>query len=677
MGRQRGPSIVSETSTEVGGGGPRPGATPRRGRGQVSFAKLTLAGARLARAVSLDLGPSLLLGAFTLTAAGCEKCNRDHPYTPIQVDAAEGQSTVSALPSAAPSGSSASPESAHPILQQWVEARRLEPPVGRFDVAGRSLELPTGMVAELSLERPTAIATDGKLDALVWVRPDGSAKDYAGPLGELWYFPAAADARRLWKLPDFVPGGDSCRLESRLVGQGEAFAWLTLRSVCSGSLPQRTPTEAIAYVNPTLPQPILLGLRVAEPAVGESVETTPLYRDRDGDGLEDLTLSFQMTVAQSGKKATFELAWLSRAAGIAQDPTALRESLKPTLTDLETRSTKKGSFVEVQAELEALRRLVSHVCQQAGTPRIWNAAGDPLKCPGLPELHATLSRIDIQSATTQNDVLAALHAYAVATSELGGIATAERESLRKRIVKLTAQVSPALPVTATVRPKIVKGAVHYSPLRFEADGTLLVITERSTVERQRLDGSSSDANHSPSDDADAGTVVAPWPLEVTARNGRRFTGVIPACDRSELLLAYTNPSGGLEPLVPTRLLAPRPGVCRNPREWPLQIAPIAWSDEQPSAIIDNACLDSRGPNICQTPSKLGEVVPGSPRSPDGRWLVVPSSVGPVVFGGKKPELWSNGALTDRALLDCTVSNGGQAIACISEGRLLLVPRATP
>jgi hypothetical protein len=57
-------------------------------------------------------------------------------------------------------------------------------------------------------------------------------------------------------------------------------------------------------------------------------------------------------------------------------------------------------------------------------------------------------------------------------------------------------------------------------------------------------------------------------------------------------------------------------------------------------------------------------------------LIVASPIGPIVFGGDKPERWSNGLYDGKPLSDCVVSDGASAIACIQDNRLLFVPRAT-
>jgi hypothetical protein len=49
---------------------------------------------------------------------------------------------------------------------------------------------------------------------------------------------------------------------------------------------------------------------------------------------------------------------------------------------------------------------------------------------------------------------------------------------------------------------------------------------------------------------------------------------------------------------------------------------------------------------------------------------VASVLGPVVFGGNRPERWENAAFEGAPLSDCVVSNDASAIACIQQGKVL-------
>src|ERR1051326_9156180 len=91
-----------------------------------------------------------------------------------------------------------------------------------------------------------------------------------------------------------------------------------------------------------------------------------------------------------------------------------------------------------------------------------------------------------------------------------------------------------------------------SPLAFEADGSLLVITRDGVTRIHLPEGRSEDAAEG----------VDPWPLTVGSGADPRWTGVGLPCDRSEVVLLLSDPAGTPIPSRPIRLLSPRPGPCR-------------------------------------------------------------------------------------------------------------------
>jgi hypothetical protein len=601
----------------------------------------------------------LSLGLLPTLFAACNSCGKDRPYVPFPVDSAIPNPTEAPLASAVPSANPVTvPE---PIL--LTEARRIEPPTGRIEVEGRTIEVPKNSVVDWSLEQD--FNGDGKMDVLVWSRPEKVDERYEGALAELWFFPTGADAKVIYRLPGWLPSGPGCTIEPHLQGLPEGSAWLDVQSRCSASLPQRTPTRLLAWFTPSQSKSLILGLRVAEPLEGESLTISPKLGDRDGDGRPDFALSFEMAYAATATTARVEFGWLDRAAGASLDDGHFNTSLEPTFRAWESKLGKKTTGTGLGRETETLRRLLHHLCQQSATSRVWDIQGDPLRCPNLQRLSARLGRIEIKSAFLSNDIGLALRSFSYTNHWLGELPSVERESLRKLFDKQLSIVKPQLPVTVSVKPKPGNGQLRYSPLRFDENGTLTLITEANTLARVGLDGTSTPI------ETDAET---PWPLEVTAADGRKWVSVVPACDRAEMLLAATLPNGSYAPLTPLSLLAPRPGVCRNPANWPTPVAPIAWNDATPTAVVDGICLSLQGSSVCQTPAKLGPVKPGSPRSPDGRRLVFVSALGPIVYGGGKPERWDSPEFDVNSLTDCVVSNEARSIACIQRGKVVLVTR---
>ena len=331
------PLCVTPVRTESPSGGPllrRRRAKPSPTKGP--FARLADLKGPFARRTNLNASLLLALGLTALGNTACDSCNRDRPYIPFQVDSAIPAPTTDA--SVTPTPSAAVPAVAEPLL--LTEARHLEPPGGRLELAGRALELPKKMLAEWSLEQD--FTGDGQLDALVITRPETLDKDYPGPLAELWFYPTGADAKLLWSLPGWVPSGQGCTLVPHLQGLANGYAWLEVRANCQGSLQQRTPTRLLALFAPSSTRPMVLGLRVAEPSAGESLTISPKVTDRDGDGRFDPALSFEMTVTETNVTAKADLGWLDRAAGASADDNYFSTSLEPSLLAWEAKLGKKA-----------------------------------------------------------------------------------------------------------------------------------------------------------------------------------------------------------------------------------------------------------------------------------------------------------------------------------------------
>ena len=142
--------------------------------------------------------------------------------------------------------------------------------------------------------------------------------------------------------------------------------------------------------------------------------------------------------------------------------------------------------------------------------------------------------------------------------------------------------------------------------------------------------------------------------------------------RSEILLVESDPSGTPLPSHPTSIVAPRPGPCRAHATVPTpDVTPLEWTTARQAGLI--------GGNLFGAAS-LSELAPsaprGTPRSADGKSLVVPWSKGLLVLSNGKPETWT--VSTWPALTDCVVANQAAAVACVrGERAILFQPDAAP
>jgi hypothetical protein len=307
--------------------------------------------------------------------------------------------------------------------------------------------------------------------------------------------------------------------------------------------------------------------------------------------------------------------------------------------------TVAGDVVE---NVATLRRLMAAMCAEGATPRVLDADANPLACGPLAGVVDALSTAEVTAELARGHVL---DAFGVLTRD-GWYFGKTSEGARKKLERqLFDAVTPATAVVKTLEPRPrLERSPRLSPLAFETSGKLLVITAGGVV-RTEPDGSSP----TPLPDA-----APPRSLDVLAAPGQRFSGAIYACDRSEVMLGLE----GVPPLV-TTLLSPRPGACGH--------APFFASDVPPILASGGGHVSTVvGGTAVGTPDTAAPAA-GSARSPNGRFVVVPTAYG-LLIDGPSQKLVNLGTAVPSplALTDCVVDDSGKAAACVHKGQTLLV-----
>jgi hypothetical protein len=168
-------------------------------------------------------------------------------------------------------------------------------------------------------------------------------------------------------------------------------------------------------------------------------------------------------------------------------------------------------------------------------------------------------------------------------------------------------------------------------------------------------------------DPDGGTPL--WQLEVAGGTGTRLSGVAHACDRSELLVLLSDAAGAPQAPVVTTLLAARPASCGGRSAGPtVALAPLGFDGPAPALLIAGA------PSLSGDLKALSSLPAlGTPRSPDGKLLVLPTALG-LFVGGERRELWQLSKLKEHAdpskLTDCVVQNDAKSVACVEGGKVV-------
>jgi hypothetical protein len=582
---------------------------------------------RLERAITLLL--------VTLGISACEGCQKDKPYNPFGV--------TSSLPEPV--------DSAPPVTSAKPEPGKYRPAVVA-PAGSRKLKM-----GELVLDAPPRYLFDRALvlgegetqRAVAWVKAEPEARDV--PPGALVTFAATGERKQVSALPAFVPSAPGCTHTTRLVQSGPASVLVDTTATCSTPLVARVPIEAVSVISSTNSRPEVLALRLAAAAPNETLAVDADSSDRDNDGREDVRVTLTLA-GPEGAKASASFVFLDRAAGVSRDAAEPRASL---LAAAKAILSKAGP--SSVAEIDAMRRLMSSMCAEGGTPRVFDSEGSPLRCGDLGAVVDALARAEVLARLAAKDALGAVSVLSRSDWYFKKLSTDAEKSISKEVGKRLLAVTPAASALSA-RPKNAKGP-HFSPLWFEPDGSLLVVTDTG-VTRVSRDGGSETAL-----DADAG--AGAWPLDVVDPSGRRLSGSLCSCDSSELALATTDAAGSIQPGLPTRLLAPRPGGCKGRFTCPDPV-PISASADGFSALVAGALVE---------PKKLGHALPspGSARSPDGKWLVATTPLGLVVTGAAQ-ELWKlpEAPVDARHAHDCVVANDRAAVACVADSRAVLLKR---
>ena len=607
-----------------------------------------------------------LLGAASLLALtpGCDGCGTQKPYTPFGV--------ASALPTPpAPSAGEGSIPAESALADAGVsgfavrKAELVPGAPGAWQGPGLSLNAPEGR--RFALVLPADFDGDGQPDAMAWLVPGAEAEN-ASP-GELWFFPGSAAARKLADLPSFVPSSADCTLVTSLNQTGERSATLDAAATCTTQFIARTATRALLVVAPNVERPVLLLLRASLPAPEESFELSVDSTDQDHDGRDDVRLTMSLRGASTGEPASAEMIWLDRAAGASRSANEPATSLFRLASKLAARARLKRGASSVIERVGATRRLLSSLCAEGGVPRLFDEDGVPFRCGNLSRVVDSLAATEAQAALTEGDVLTAFSVLNRDGWYFGKSSSPQRKAIERDLRKAVGKFELGTPLIAHAQPAVPK-LPHYSPLWFESDGALLIrgatVTTRISADRTSEEAVSAEAG------------VPSWPLDLALESGERVLGGVHACDRSELLLTESDAQHPILPPIPTRLLAARPASCTGRGAGPsVSIAPIRFDENGLEALINGARVltSSNGKKL-----ELGLPRMGTPLSPDGRWLVAPSSLGLLLIGDRN-EVWQLGKGDEHAdasrFSDCVVANDARAVACIDGGRAVLFERPRP
>ena len=608
---------------------------------------------------SYALTIGLLVGLLGGVSA-CDGCGSNKPYTPFGVASGLPNAEVPAPPSPELGGAAAGGTSG-------FSAHKAElVPAAPESWQGSGLSLSAPLTLRFAQVLPADFDGDQKLDALAWLVPAPNEKN-AAP-GELWYFPNGAAAKKLAALPGFVPSSADCTLSTTLTQTGASSATLDVSAVCTTQLIARAPVRALLVVSPRVEHPVLLTLRAASAAPDESLSFAVDSSDQDRDGRDDVKLTVSVAAQGVSEPASADLVWLDRAAGASRSSSEPSASLLRLAgrVGLHARGKRGGDAIE---RVGSVLRLLSSLCAEGGVARVFDEDGVPPRCGDLSRVVDSLMMSEVLASLAQGETL---NAFAVLRKDgwyFSKLSNAQRKAIERELSRAVSKFDADAPLTARAQPSVPQ-LPHYSPLWFETDGALL-IQGASGVTRLASNRATEEAVS-----AEAGTPS--WSLDLALPNGQRVIGAVHACDRSELLFNESDAQHPLLPALASHMLAARPASCNGHGTGPaVSIAPLSFDESGLDALVAGARI-----SVAPSGKKplAGLPAMGTPRSPDGRWLVVPSALGLLVVGDRK-ELWQTDKLQDHAdalhFSDCVVANDAHAVACIDSGRAIVFERPKP
>lgn len=535
----------------------------------------------------------LLLGGFWLAGAVLGGCREDKPYSPFRV--------TSSLPTEPPA----------PPTEAGQPEAALEPPAPPPALTLRPTGLPARWRAfdrELVAPKGTGFAGAVELEStlIAWVLPHA---DESGKAPDATHIDKARRSsgayvvgdsgrvdRKLAEIPDFLPTGVGCQLSLAELSGRTGRVVARVQATCQSRLLPGTPTGAFLVLDPSVERPVLL-LRTSEPSPGETLGLDATFDDLDADGRPDVSVAVALR-APSGSTATHSIGFLTRATGLSRLADSPGQEIEAQAKKLATAILRKKEREAALGDIDALRRFVLEICQEAGGRVLADERGRALSCGSVKGALDRLTGAAIEAYLFRDEWWKAFGEYARAHHFLGEPSRAERSAWASLLARKT---RVRILTRAASVPLAVGLNVPYpyaSPLRFDASGRLFALSASGDV--VLLDPPPPGPNvptdpesATPPAPLDASEVPAqqpspgPWPLRPRSRDGRLLSAVVPSCDRAEIQLAFGGEPSEARPSNPPQssplqsavlsLLAPRP--CKGLSTTPLVAEPIIWNGD--------------------------------------------------------------------------------------------------
>ncbi len=597
--------------------------------------------------------PRLLLLTIALMLGGCRGCKNDHPYVPYAIgDGAPDDADTSKLVVASDDDGGA-------FLEQPAEKAPAN--ATQWQIGGLKVDAPTGSVFELGLAKD--LDGDGAADVIAITR----AAEKSSDPGTLVFYKSTAQglAPSLTAIATGpLPGDIRCSVVRRLAQVGKRSVLIELTSKCP-VVSSHDPSRWVAVVAFTPAPRVHFSASVVDPPGAPSLFFNVEGSDRDGDGIDDV--SVRVSIEGGGApmeplpRTTAVLGWFDRPAGMSRNSDDPDGSLRSLAGVAQALAGKIKDAPSVPPRVRAIRALYSALCNDGGAPRLTRVLGDSALSCGSSRALEEAGLAEVRAYATMGDALLATTSLARAQ-----IAPATKTANRTKDGETWILQAAPLAVATSVRqvaavPLIERGRQPaWGALAFESSGKLLVRTAAGVVRMDPDTGDEGDARD-----------VAPWSMAVVSPDGgSRFIEAYNACDGVLLHATLAPTADGDMADVDLPIFPVLGSHCATAKGEPVGAIPIAWGAGGLETIVDGfpVLVSASGrASVLQSPMNQ-PVSLGSPRSPDGKTLIVATPLGLVVRGFRTRMLRAaefDGAYGE--LRDCGVSDDGLRAACVRAG----------
>jgi hypothetical protein len=610
-------------------------------------------------------GRTLSASLAVVALAGCRGCYESHPYVPYAI--ANDASLSGASPGPSASGRDADSKApSNDAGDSFAEEPAIVAPPGaaHWSVGGVTLDAPDGQVIFAAIVGD--FDGDGASDAFALL----GAPDGADPGDLAFYRAGASPGGGLAVASTFAPPtlarGSACIGLHRLARVGSRTAIAELGARCPDQ-PSTAPARWLAVVDGEGGGKVRLAATLADPSGAPDLEVRATVADRDRDGRDDLALEVSLegggAPLEPGPRVAAILAFLDRPAGLSRDSGATDASFAALAASAMARAARSKEAGAVPGYAAQVRALWRAVCADGGAPRLVAVAGTgAITCGGTRAL-SELGFAEVRAYASLGDPLRAALALNRTEGPPGSRGASRMADAKKWIAPLAPVAAARMlrsiaAVPLAPRPR----EVAWGALAFEVSGKLLVRTRAGVV---RVDPDQGD-------ESSAG--VPEWPAAVTSPDGAlRWIEAYDPCDGLPLRATFELASGSDERDVALPVPAPPWNRCAGSRGAPVRAIPIAWGPHGLEAIVESEpiLVPTDLSHAAPLAAFLGQPVTlGSPRSPDGKAVVVATALGFLVRGAARTRML-RGAELDGTYVeqrDCVVSDDGTHVACAREGR---------